>query len=228
MFFSAVGIVLVFVVLLSARARQVKELTGKWRMALYGAFGGLFCGYVVDGLFSGIFHWYGMAGLLISIGGDVVWIGGLMSLVIWIGLRAATRFRYDNSEGDAAAAVGRAGSRLDILVIVIAGLVLWELIPQFMGGLNAMWLDLSAPPVTKQMEFQMLHAYEKKDRRLGSKRRDAVFIRENGKELAIPMPVDKKFDEQEPLRTVTSAKPGTKMELVYYPKSRVVVSVRML
>ena len=228
MFFSAIGLALVFGVLLFARARQVKELTGKWRKALYGALGIVFCGYMADSLFSGIFHWYGTAGLLLSVGGDAAWIGGLMCLVIWVGLRAAMRFRYENSEGSATAAVGRAGSRLDILVIVIAGLALSELVPNFMGSLNMMRLDLTAPLVTKQVKFQMMHTYEKKEGRRNSKRRDAVFLREDGKELTIPMPVKNTFDEQEPLLAITSAKAGTPMELTYYPKSRVVVSVRPL
>ena len=228
MFFSAIGIVLVFAVLLSARARQVKELTGRWRMALYGALGVLFCGYMADSLFSGIFHWYGTVGLLLAVGGDVAWVGGAMCLVIWFGLRAAMRFRYENSEGSATAAMGRAGSRLDILMIVIAGLILSELVPKFLGGLNAMRLDLTAPPVTQQVKFQMMHTYEKKDRRWSSKRRDAVFLRENGKELTIPMPVKDTFDEQEPLSAVTGVKTGTPMEIVYYPHSKVIVSVRTL
>ena len=147
-------------------------------------------------------------------------------MVIWIGLRAAMRLRYENSEEGAAAAVGRAGSRLDILVIVIAGLALSEIVPHFLGGIDAMRFDLFAPPVTEKVEFRMLHVYEDKSRRWASDRRDAVFLRENGEELTIPAPVTKSFDEQEPFRAVTGAKSGDVMELAYYPHSKVVVSVQ--
>lgn len=228
MFFSAVGLVLVFVVLLLARARQLEDMTAGWRMALYGALGLFFGGFFADGHVSGIFHWYGKIGLLLSAGGDVVLWGGVALMVIWIGLRAATRLRYENSEEGAAAAVGRAGSRLDILVIVIAGLALSEIVPNFLGGVDAMRLDLSAPPVVEKVSFRMMHVYEDKSRRWATERRDAVFLRENGEELAIPMPVTKSFDEQETLRAVTSAKPGSPMEITYYPNCKVAVSARSL
>lgn len=226
MFFSAIGIVLVFAVLLSARARQLEDMTAGWRMALYGSLGLFFGGFFADGNVSGIFHWYGKTGLLLSVGGDVVLWGGVALMVIWIGLRAAMRLRYENSEEGAAAAVGRAGSRLDILVIVIAGLALSEIVPHFLGGIDAMRFDLFAPPVTEKVEFRMLHVYEDKSRRWASDRRDAVFLRENGEELTIPAPVTKSFDEQEPFRAVTGAKSGDVMELAYYPHSKVVVSVQ--
>ena len=226
MFFSAVGLVLVFAVLLLARARQLEDMTAGWRMALYGSLGLFFGGFFADGNVSGIFHWYGKTGLLLSVGGDVVLWGGVALMVIWIGLRAAMRLRYENSEEGAAAAVGRAGSRLDILVIVIAGLALSEIVPHFLGGIDAMRFDLFAPPVTEKVEFRMLHVYEDKSRRWASDRRDAVFLRENGEELTIPAPVTKSFDEQEPFRAVTGAKSGDVMELAYYPHSKVVVSVQ--
>lgn len=226
MFFSAVGLVLVFAVLLLARARQLEDMTAGWRMALYGSLGLFFGGFFADGNVSGIFHWYGKTGLLLSVGGDVVLWGGVALMVIWIGLRAAMRLRYENSEEGAAAAVGRAGSRLDILVIVIAGLALSEIVPHFLGGIDAMRFDLFAPPVTEKVAFRMLHVYEDKSRRWASDRRDAVFLRENGEELTIPAPVTKSFDEQEPFRAVTGAKSGDVMELAYYPHSKVVVSVQ--
>ncbi len=226
MFFSAIGLVLVFAVLLLARARQLEDMTAGWRMALYGSLGLFFGGFFADGNVSGIFHWYGKTGLLLSVGGDVVLWGGVALMVIWIGLRAAMRLRYENSEEGAAAAVGRAGSRLDILVIVIAGLALSEIVPHFLGGIDAMRFDLFAPPVTEKVEFRMLHVYEDKSRRWASDRRDAVFLRENGEELTIPAPVTKSFDEQEPFRAVTGAKSGDVMELAYYPHSKVVVSVQ--
>lgn len=228
MFFSAVGLVLVLGVLLLARARHIEDMTAGWRMALYGALGLFFGGFFADGNVSGIFHWYGKTGLLLSAGGDVVLWGGVALMVIWIGLRAAMRLRHDGSQEGAGFAVARAGSRLDILVIVIAGLALSEIVPHFLGGIDAMRLDLSAPPVTEKVEFRMLHVYEDKTRRWASDRRDAVFLRENGEELTIPAPVTKSFDEQEPFRVVTSAKPGAPMELVYYPKSKVVVAVQPL
>ena len=228
MFFSAIGLVLVFAVLLLARARQLEDMTAGWRMALYGSLGLFFGGFFADGNVSGIFHWYGKTGLLLSVGGDVVLWGGVALMVIWIGLRAAMRLRYENSEEGAAAAVGRAGSRLDILVIVIAGLALSEIVPHFLGGIDAMRFDLFAPPVTEKVEFRMLHVYEDKSRRWASDRRDAVFLRENGEELTIPAPVTKSFDEQEPLSAVTGVKTGTPMEIVYYPHSKVIVSVRTL
>ena len=56
MFFSAVGLVLVFAVLLLARARQLEDMTAGWRMALYGALGLFFGGFFADGNVSGIFH----------------------------------------------------------------------------------------------------------------------------------------------------------------------------
>ena len=227
MFFSAVGIVLVFGVLLLARARHLEDMTAGWRMALYGALGLFFGGFFADGNVSGIFHWYGNTGLLLSVGGDVVLWGGVMLMVVWIGLRAAMRLRRDSGEEGAGPAVARAGSRLDILVIVIAGLALSEIVPHFLGGIDAMRLDLSAPPVTETVEYRMLHVYEDKTRRWASERRDAVFLRENGEELVIPAPVTKSFDEQDPFRAVTSAKPGDKMELAYYPKSHVVATVRI-
>ena len=228
MFFSAVGLASVFAVLLLARARQLEDMTAGWRMALYGALGLFFGEFFADGHVSGIFHWYGKTGLFLSVGGDVALWGGVALMVIWIGLRAAMRLRYENSEEGAAAAVGRAGSRLDILVIVIAGLALSEIVPHFLGGIDAMRLDLAAPPVTEKVEFRMLHVYEDKTRRWASERRDAVFLREDGEELAVPMPVTKSFDEQEPLSAVTSVKAGTPMEVVYYPHSKVIVSVRPL
>jgi hypothetical protein len=228
MFFSAVGLALVFFVLLLARARRLEDMTVGWRMALYGALGLFFGGFFADGHVSGIFHWYGKTGLLLASGGDVVLWGGVALMVIWIGLRAATRLRYENGEEGAAAAVGRAGSRLDILVIVIAGLALSKIVPNFLGGADAMRLDLAAPPAVEKVSFRMMHVYEDKSRRWASERRDAVFLRENGEELAIPMPVTKSFDEQETLRAVTAAKPGTPLEITYYPHCRVVVSVRPL
>lgn len=226
MFFSAVGLALVFAVLLLAR--HIEDMTAGWRMALYGSLGLFFGGFFADGNVSGIFHWYGKTGLLLSVGGDVVLWGGVALMVIWIGLRAAMRLRYENSEEGAAAAVGRAGSRLDILVIVIAGLALSEIVPHFLGGIDAMRFDLFAPPVTEKVAFRMLHVYEDKSRRWASDRRDAVFLRENGEELTIPMPVKDTFDEQEPLSAVTGVKTGTPMEIVYYPHSKVIVSVRTL
>ena len=226
MFFSALGLALVLFVLLLARARQLEDMTAGWRMALYGVLGLFFGGFFADGHVSGIFHWYGTTGLLLASGGDVVLWGGVALMVIWIGLRAAARLRYENSEGSAAAAVGRAGSRLDILVIVIAGLALSEIVPNFLGGIDAMRLDLSAPPTVENVKFRMIHVYEDKSRRWASERRDAVFLRENGEELTIPMPVTKSFDEQETLRAVTSAKPGAPIEITYYPNCRVVVSVK--
>lgn len=228
MFFSAVGLVLVFAVLLLARAQHLEDMTAGWRIALYGTLGLFFGGFFADGNVSGIFHWYGKTGLFLSAGGDAVLWGGVALMVIWIGLRAAMRLRYENSEDGAAAAVGRAGSRLDILVIVIAGLALSEIVPNFLGGLDAMRLDLIAAPVMEKVEFRMMHIYEDKSRRWASERRDAVFLRENGEELSIPMPVTKSFDEQEPLRTITSAKLGTRMEIVYYPHSKIVVSAQTL
>ncbi len=228
MFFSAVGLVLVLGVLLLARARQLEDMTAGWRMALYGALGLFFGGFFADGHVSGIFHWYGKSGLLLSAGGDVVLWGGVALMVIWIGLRAAMRLRYENSEEGAAAAVGRAGSRLDILVIVIAGLALSEIVPNFLGGIDAMRLDLSSPPVVEKVKFRMMHVYEDKSRRWASDRRDAAFLRENGEELTIPAPVTKSFDEQEPLRAATAAKPDDAMEITYYPKCKTVVSVRPL
>ena len=165
---------------------------------------------------------------LLAAGGDVVLWGGVALMVIWIGLRAAMRLRYENSEEGAAAAVGRAGSRLDILVIVIAGLALSEIVPNFLGGIDAMRLDLSSPPVVEKVKFRMMHVYEDKSRRWASDRRDAVFLRENGEELTIPAPVTKSFDEQEPLRAATAAKPDDAMEITYYPHCKTVVSVRPL
>lgn len=228
MFFSAIGLSLVLFVLLLARARHVEDITVGWRMALYGALGLFFGGFFADGQVSGIFHWYGKTGLLLSVGGDIVLWGGVSLLVIWIGLRAAMRLRQDGSEEGAGFAISRAGSRLDILVIVIAGLALSEIVPNFLGGIDAMRLDLSLPPVTEKVEYRMMHVYEDKSRRWASERRDAVFLRENGEELVVPLPVTHTFDEQEPLLPVTSAKTGTHMKLVYYPNCKAVVSVQPL
>lgn len=228
MFFSALGLVLVLFVLLLARAQHLEDMTVGWRMALYGALGLFFGGFFADGNVSGIFHWYGKTGLFLSAGGDVVLWGGVALMVIWIGLRAAMRLRHDSSQEGAGPAVTRAGSRLDILVLVIAGLALSNIMPNFLGGIDAMRLDLSAPPVTEKVVFRMMHVYEDKTRRWASERRDAVFLRENGEELEIPMPVTKSFDEQETLRAVTSAKAGTPMEIVYYPNCKAVVSVKSL
>ena len=228
MFFSAVGLVLVLGVLLLARARQLEDMTAGWRMALYGALGLFFGGFFADGHVSGIFHWYGKSGLLLSAGGDVVLWGGVALMVIWIGLRAAMRLRHDGSRDGAGSPVSRAGSRLDILVLVIAGLALSNIMPNFLGGIDAMRHDLAAPPVTEKVTFRMMHVYEDKSRRWASERRDAVFLRENGEELTIPAPVTKSFDEQEPLRAATAAKPDDAMEITYYPKCKTVVSVRPL
>ena len=223
MFFSALGLTLVFLVLLLARAQHLEDMTGGWRMALYGALGLFFGGFFADGKVSGIFHWYGKTGLLLSVGGDVVLWGGVALMVIWIGLRAAMRLRHDGSQEGAGSPVSRAGSRLDILVLVIAGLALSNIMPNFLGGIDAMRHDLSASPVTEKVTFRMMHVYEDKTRRWASERRDAVFLRKNGEELAIPMPVTKSFDEQETLRPLTSAKPGAPMEITYYPNCKVIV-----
>ena len=228
MFFSALGLVLVFFVLLLARARHLEDMTAGWRMALYGALGLFFGGFFADGHISGIFHWYGKTGLFISGGGDVALWGGVALMVIWIGLRAAMRLRAESGEEGAGAAVSRAGSRLDIMVLVIAGLALSNIMPNFLGGIDAMRLDLASPPVTEKVSFRMMHIYEDKTRRWASERRDAVFLRENGEELAIPMPVTKSFDEQEPLLAVTRAKAGAPMEISYYPNCKVIVSVKSL
>ena len=225
MFFSALGLALVFFVLFLARAQHIVDMTAGWRMALYGALGLFFGGFFADGHVSGIFHWYGKTGLLLSSGGDVALWGGVALMVIWIGLRAAMRLRHDGGEEGAGVVVSRAGSRLDILVLVIAGLALSNIMPNFLGGIDAMRHDLAAPPVTEKVSFRMMHVYEDKTRRWASERRDAVFLRENGEELAIPMPVTKSFDEQETLRAVTSAKPGAPMEISYYPNCKAVVSV---
>lgn len=226
MFFSALGLVLVLFILLLARAQHLEDMTGGWRIALYGALGLFFGGFFADGNVSGIFHWYGKTGLLLSVGGDVVLWGGVALMVIWIGLRAAMRLRHDGSQEGAGSAVTRAGSRLDILVLVIAGLALSNIMPNFLGGIDAMRHDLAAPPATEKVTFRMMHVYEDKTRRWASERRDAVFLRENGEELEIPMPVTKSFDEQETLRPLTAAKPGTPMEITYYPNCKVVVSVK--
>ena len=226
MFFSALGLVLVLVVLLLARAQHLEDITVGWRMALYGALGLFFGGFFADGNVSGIFHWYGKTGLLLSSGGDIVLWGGVALMVIWIGLRAAMRLRHDSSQEKGGAPVSRAGSRLDILVLIIAGLALSNIMPNFLGGIDAMRLDLSAPPVTEKVVFRMMHVYEDKTRRWASERRDAVFLRENGEELEIPMPVTKSFDEQETLRPLTTAKPGNPMEITYYPNCKVIVSVK--
>lgn len=228
MFFAAIGLMLVLSVLLLARARHLEDMTAGWRIALYGALGLFFGGFFADGHVSGIFHWYGKTGLLLSTGGDAVLWGGVALLVIWIGLRAAMRLRAESSEENAASVVTRAGSRLDILVLVIAGLALSNIMPNFLGGLDAMRLDLAAPPVAERVEFRMMHVYEDKSRRWASERRDAVFLRENGEELAIPAPVTHSFDEQPPFAAAASAKPGTHMEIVYYPRCKAVVSVRPL
>ena len=100
--------------------------------------------------------------------------------------------------------------------------------PNFLGGIDAMRHDLAAPPATEKVTFRMMHVYEDKTRRWASERRDAVFLRENGEELEIPMPVTKSFDEQETLRPLTAAKPGSPMEITYYPNCKVVVSVNPL
>lgn len=226
MFFSALGLVLVLFVLLLARAQHLEDMTVGWRMALYGALGLFFGGFFADGNVSGIFHWYGKTGLFLSAGGDVVLWGGVALMVIWIGLRAAMRLRHDSSQEGAGPAVTRAGSRLDILVLVIAGLALSNIMPNFLGGIDAMRLDLSAPPVTEKVVFRMMHVYEDKTRRWASERRDAVFLRENGEELEIPMPVTKSFDEQETLRPLTATKRGTPMEITYYPNCKIVVSIQ--
>lgn len=228
MFFAAIGLVSVFIVLLLARAQHLEDMTGGWRMALYGALGLFFGGFFADGNVSGVFHWYGKTGLFLSSGCDVVLWGCVALMVIWIGLRAAMRLRHDGSQEGAGSVVTRAGSRLDILVLVIAGLALSNIMPNFLGGIDAMRLDLSAPPVTEKVTFRMMHVYEDKTRRWASERRDAVFLRENGEELAIPMPVTKSFDEQETLRPVTTAKSGSPMEMTYYPNCKVVVSVKPL
>lgn len=226
MFFSALGLVLVLGVLLLARAQHLEDMTAGWRMALYGALGLFFGGFFADGNVSGVFHWYGKTGVLLSSGGDIVLWGGVALMVIWIGLRAAMRLRHDGSQEGAGSAVTRAGSRLDILVLVIAGLALSNIMPNFLGGIDAMRLDLAEPPVTEKVEFRMMHVYEDKSRRWATERRDAVFLRGNGEELEIPAPVTRSFDDQEPLRTVTAAKPGDVMEIVYYSNCKVVVSVR--
>ena len=67
MFFAAIGLALVFFVLLLARARHLEDMTVGWRMALYGALGLFFGGFFADGQVSGIFHWYGKTGLLPSL-----------------------------------------------------------------------------------------------------------------------------------------------------------------
>lgn len=226
MFFSALGLTLVFLVLLLARTQHLEDMTAGWRMALYGALGLFFGGFFADGNVSGIFHWYGKTGLLLSAGGDIVLWGGVALMVIWIGLRAAMRLRHDGSQEGAGSPVSRAGSRLDILVLVIAGLALSNIMPNFLGGIDAMRHDLAAPPVTEKVTFRMMHVYEDKTRRWASERRDAVFLRENGEELAIPMPVTKSFDEQETLRPLTTAKPGAPMEITYYPNCKVIVLVK--
>ena len=228
MFFASIGLALVFFVLLLARAQHLEDMTAGWRIALYGALGLFFGGFFADGHVSGIFHWYGKTGLFLSTGGDIVLWGGVALMVVWIGLRAAFRLRRDGSEEGAGSAVTRAGSRLDILVLVIAGLALSNIMPNFLGGIDVMRLDLSTPPVTEKVSFRMMHVYEDKTRRWASERRDAIFLRENGEELAIPMPVTKSFDEQETLRAVTTAKPTAPMEITYYPNCKVVVSVRPL
>ena len=97
MFFSAIGLVLVFCVLLLARAQHLEDMTAGWRMALYGALGLFFGGFFADGHVSGIFHWYGKTGLLLASGGDVVLWGGVALMVIWIGLRAATAAKPDDA-----------------------------------------------------------------------------------------------------------------------------------
>ncbi len=228
MFFAAIGLVLVLFVLLLARARHLEDLTAGWRIALYGALGLFFGGFFTDGHISGIFHWYGKTGLLLTAGGDAVLWGGVFLLVVWIGLRAAMRLRQDGAEEGAGSAISRAGSRLDILVIVIAGLAVSNIFPNLMGAVDAARLDLSAPPVTEEVTYRMTHVYEDNSRRWASDRRDAVFRRENGEELTIPMPVAKSFDQQEPLKYLTQAKAGAPMELTYYPNCKAVVSLRPL
>ena len=52
MFFSAIGLVLVVCVLLLARAQHLEDMTGGWRMALYGALGLFFGGFFADGKVS--------------------------------------------------------------------------------------------------------------------------------------------------------------------------------
>ncbi len=227
MFFAAVGLVLILFILLLARARHLEELTAGWRIALYGALGLFFGGFYTDGYVSGIFHWYGETGLLLSAGGDAVVWGGVSLVVIWIGLRAALRIREESRES-AAAVVSRAGSRLDLLVLIIAGLALSHTVPGALGALDSARLDLADGPLTEKVSYRMIHVYEDKSRRWASDRRDAVFLRENGEELEIPMPVTLSFDQQPTLQPITSAKTGTMMEISYYPRCKTVVSVHPL
>ena len=111
----------------------------------------------------------------------------------------------------------------------MAGVALQRVIPDFLSDVEKTRLDLDAPPVVEKVTFKMIHVYEEKVGRLNVSRREAVFEQEGGEEASIPMPVSKRFDEWEKLRTITrEGAAGTRMELTYYPRGKAVVSIREL
>ena len=154
--------------------------------------------------------------------------GAVALLVVWVALRAALRLRRDSDAEPETAHLFRAGSRLDLVVILVAGVALQRVIPDFLSDVEKTRLDLAAPPVVEKVTFKMIHVYKKKVGRLNMSRREAVFEKEDGEVEAIPMPVSRRFDEWENLRTITrEGAAGTKMELTYYPRGRSVVSIRI-
>ena len=229
MFFSSIGLALMLLSLVAARLCKVEEMTLGWRVALWGSTAFFLGGFFIDEQTAGLLHWCGREGLLLAVGGDALMWGMVALLVIWVALRAATRLRRDSDAEPEKAPLFRAGSRLDIVVILVAGVALQRVIPDFLSDVEKTRLDLAAPPVVEQVTFKMIHVYEEKVGRLNVSRREAVFAKENGEEEAIPMPVSKRFDELDKLRTVTrEGAAGTKVELTYHPRGRSVVSIRAL
>lgn len=227
MFFSSIGLALMLLSLAVARFCRVEEMTPGWRIALWGSTAFFLGGFFLDEAVTGILHWFGRDGLLLAVGGEALMWGAVVLLVVWVALRAALRLRRDSDAEPGMTPLFRAGSRLDLVVILIAGVALHQVIPDFLDGLRGTQLDLASPPVTEKVTFRMIHVYEEKVGRLNVDRRAAVFVKESGEELTIPMPVSRRFDEWEKLKTITqSGAAGKEMELTYYPHGKAVVSIR--
>lgn len=223
MFFASVGLLLVLAALVAARRARVQVMTLGWRLALYGALAVFFLGLFADAYAAPALHWDGLRGLLLSAAGDLVMWGGVSLLVVWFAVRAAFRLRRDGGNP-----FFSAGSRLDLLVVVLAGLVLAQAIPRALDAAEATREGFAAPRA-ERVTFETVRAYEADGGGWFSRRREAVFRRANGAALVIPLPVSERLDGWGLLREVTRAgATGAVFTLTYYPRGQTVVSLRPL
>lgn len=228
MFFTAVGMVLVALVSFAARHLMTFQNISIWKGALMGSLFSFVAGAVIDSQAGGILYWMGETGLWLSGLGNVVVWGLLSAFAVIMGLRASARLRDSSSDDEPASSMLlRAGSRLDLMMIVTSGVLLYHSIPGCLDSAAHLAADLSAAPVTEEVTFEVIRLGENPTYRGFGETREAVFARRGGSVVVVPLPSTPSMDDRENIREITAqGSVGKKLELTYYPASSVVVSLR--